>query len=636
MADGALGEDPRSAPAKRATFSGRTTHIDRPSRFTSNIGKMVYDWEGKEAECYRLYVEERLTVDAVMRHYAAVGFNPSKRAFQTQFKISWLTTEKRWDFPSKQNPAHKNEPLVARVKELWERNTNQKEMLRILNSEGFDIKERELMRLRARNRWLLRVPNGMQARSYAAPLTPQPDTETHDSEQAAHLEIVSASATSIEQIEAATEREASPSYRQRRRTRGWAGLPADPQGPPRFPSETTIDESKVYLNLENAQYREVRDQFQSICEEEGVAKKTIAGAEKWQAVKDRLIRENQHLQDAFWNDQLHRPELKALALDVICTDVTKRMRTLERRMTIAEAKNALSINPEESRQIRNAFYATLKADCFTSKLEAGNEHWQDLKSQWIAGSELLQRILAPGAADPDHFLKVKAIEVLCRDVMKRLRDDQTKRDPTRKKQASSGPGPGPAPPRPAAPSNASTTLDHTSAAPTAQMTLTQSSSEQLAASRSDLQIDPSLLLAAHDSSIAAAHHQQASYEQQSHYNAASRQASSYPIDSYAPNTCPPQPQAIAIFCRLSPISPVQREPKIWLDVLATGSIAELRHLILSRHPGTTVARIEGVVSDQSGREILYPLDQDDELYSYVAHVSGGKATFVVHLVESYT
>jgi hypothetical protein len=36
-------------------------------------------------------------------------------------------------------------------------------MLRILNEEdGFDIKERELMRV-SENRWLLRVPNGMKS-----------------------------------------------------------------------------------------------------------------------------------------------------------------------------------------------------------------------------------------------------------------------------------------------------------------------------------------------------------------------------------------------------------------------------------------------------------------------------------------
>jgi hypothetical protein len=92
------------------------------------------------------------------------------------------------------------------------------------------------------------------------------------------------------------------------------------------------------------------------------------------------------------------------------------------------------LKPEESRQLRNAFYQVLKADHFTSKLEAGEDHWKELKAQWINGSELLQNLLAPGDADPQHQEKVKAMEVLCRDVMKRLRDDQTKRDPTRKKK----------------------------------------------------------------------------------------------------------------------------------------------------------------------------------------------------------
>src|SRR5271155_3366555 len=83
------------------------------------------------------------------------SFNPSKRAYQTQFK--------RWAFPSKQNPVHRNLDLVARVKQLWEQNSSQRDMLSILNNEGYNVKERELMRLRAKHRWLLRVPNGMKA-----------------------------------------------------------------------------------------------------------------------------------------------------------------------------------------------------------------------------------------------------------------------------------------------------------------------------------------------------------------------------------------------------------------------------------------------------------------------------------------
>ncbi|KAK5240478.1 hypothetical protein LTR16_010590, partial [Cryomyces antarcticus] len=123
--------------------------------------------------------------------------------------------------------------------------------------------------------------------------------------------------------------------KRRRRTRGWAGLPADPPGPPRFPSETTIDESKAYLSLDNTLYRQIRDQFTEICHEAGVIKKTKAGPEKWQAVKDKLMHENPHLQHVFFGD-LTNTEQKKLSLDVVCTDVTKRMRTVESRMTIAD------------------------------------------------------------------------------------------------------------------------------------------------------------------------------------------------------------------------------------------------------------------------------------------------------------
>ena len=326
--------------------------------------------------------------------------------------------------------------------------------------------------------------------------------------------------------------------KRRRRTRGWAGLPADPPGPPRFPSETTLDESKAFLSLDNSLYRQARDQFQAICEHESVLKKTDAGPEKWQKTKDRLISENPHLQHIFWNDQTHKLEQKALALDVICTDVTKRMRTLERRMTIAEAKNVIAINPEESRQVRNAFYALLVADEFTSKLETGDEHWNELKGRWIADSPILQRILAAGPSDPQHQVKVRAIEVLCRDVMKRLRDDQAKKDPSRRRQFAGGPGPGPAPPR-HVPQTAVDMYPHV--APTAPMLVSQMSEmsnggqshdhnvtnqgqghvhnhthnhHSAAASAaaaaavqqaSELQIDPSLLLAAADPSVVNGH-----------------------------------------------------------------------------------------------------------------------------------
>lgn len=510
-------------------------------------------------------------------------------------------------------------------------------MLRILNEEdGFDIKERELMRVRAKNRWLLRVPNGMKshpggssarsADSHAAlqeleqAMYPQgtmhgvPETQKNElmvpRAQSPELspEVIAKRKERLEKLQAeSAERWAS--RKRRRRTRGWAGLPADPPGPPRFPSETTIDESKQFLSLDTELYRQIRDHFQRICEDSGVIKKTIAGPERWQATKDRLIQESPHLQSVFWgnNSQL---DAKALALDVVCTDVTKRMRTLERRMTIAEAKNVLGINPEESRQIRNAFYQTLKSDHFTSKLEAGDEHWKELKQQWIGGSELLQSILAPGEVDPQHNSKIKAMEVLCRDVMKRLRDDQTKRDPSRKK---------------------SLPVDNgiSSGISNGISTLASQALASAPATRndySDLQIDPSLLLAAaNDPSLSMGQPQQYQQHQQHPTSAAFASSSTHLGSS----------MSIPVYFRLSPLSQIQHPTKLWLGTLTSGSVEELRQLATSKHPDATLVRIEGVVRENNGHEVSFEIDEDDELGAYFAHVNGGKATFVVQLNGAY-
>lgn len=557
----------------------------------------------------------------------------SKRAFQTQFK--------RWEFPSKQNPAHKNAQLVARVKELWERNTNQRDMLRILNEEGFQIKERELMRVRAKNRWLLRVPNGMKSQmtvempaehpedegllalqqevykqdasfDKAESLPPEPTATATESSTSPGLspEVIAKRKERLDRLKSeSAERWAS--RKRRRRTRGWAGLPADPPGPPRFPSETTIDESKQYLSLDNALYRNLREQFQHICEEAGFIKKTIAGPEKWQAAKDKLIRESPHLQQVF-NAAPNQRDAKALALDVVCTDVTKRMRTLERRMTIAEAKNALGINPEESRQIRNAFYDALRADHFTSKLEAGDEHWQKLKAQWIRNSPLLQRILEPGTADPEHTAKLKALEVLCRDVMKRLRDDQTKRDPARKRSTpranshnSALNGPSESHIIGNGISNGISTLasQALASAPIASNEI------------GDMQIDPSLLQAANDPSSFSTHPQ---------HEAGS--AFEYMDPMLHSSLLTP------VLLRISSHSNLQGPPaKAWLEKLATRSVEELRQLIAARYPYAIISQIEGVDKDGSGNETLFHVAEDDDLDAYLNHMHGRKAVLVLTL-----
>ncbi|OQE29688.1 hypothetical protein PENSTE_c002G02076 [Penicillium steckii] len=600
---------------------------------------MVYDWAGKRDICYRMYIQDKKALEEIMEYLrTAYQFGPSKRAYQTQFK--------RWGFPSKQNPAHKNVQLVNRVKELWEHNTNQRDMLRILNEEGYEIKERELMRVRAKNRWLLRVPNGMKSQLNTGTQDKQPEDEgllalQHEVYKQ-DTEFESAETLPPQSVTPIVEDPASPglspevaakrkerleqlksesaerwaSRKRRRRTRGWAGMPADPPGPPRFPSETTIDESKQYLNLDNSMYRRLRDHFQRICEDAGFVKKTAAGPERWQAAKDKLIQESPHLQQVF-NAEPNQRDAKALALDVVCTDVTKRMRTLERRMTIAEAKNALGINPEESRQIRNAFYDTLRADHFTSKLEAGDEHWQDLKTQWIRNSPLLQRILeprgGPGQADPDHIMKFKAMEVLCRDVMKRLRDDQTKRDPARKRSTprrSSNP--------PHTTSSNETPVGNNIIGNGISNGISTLASQALASAPitgsdlGDMQIDPSLLQAANDTS---------SFTNPQHEEPGGAFEYMDPIIS-------PSLLHTPISFEISSQSHLQGPPpKNWMEKLASRSVDELRQIISNKYPYAIISKIEGIDRDDHGNENIFLIDEDHELDGYLGHVNGRKALF---------
>ena len=210
------------------------------------------------------------------------------------------------------------------------------------------------------------------------------------------------------------------SKKRRRRTRGWAGLPADPPGPPRFPSETTLESSKSCLGLENASYLEIRARFQDICQKHQISKKTTAGPDRWQAAKSQLIQSHPHLQQVFQMEEQPQLDQMRLSLDVICMDVTKRLRTMEHQMTLAEAKNLLDINPEEGRRLRQALMDTLTLHNFVNKHESGN--WEQLKQIWMAETGLNDRI--PAIGSPAYEQSLRAVQVICRDIMKRWRDAQ--------------------------------------------------------------------------------------------------------------------------------------------------------------------------------------------------------------------
>lgn len=605
-------------------------------------------------------------------------------------------------------------------------------MIETLQDEGFPINDRELIRLRLRLKLLLResVPRprrkrggneeaqqpGEKKRSKAISgrgLINQlgnailaDDSQSEDSADAADVHegeaerpassnaLVSAVAPELqagdESTPLSTEEALRKQLRQeqlqlesdekwrtrkrRRRTRGWAGLPADAPGePPRFPSETTIDEAKAYLELDNEMYRHVRERFAQICKEQDVVKKTIAGPEKWAEIVRQLISESEHLTGIFEQepdvfssvDALFRPKgQRALSIDVICMDVTKRLRTMDSRMTLADAKNILGMNPEQTRHLRSAFAAKLKADHFTNKHEAGEQHWAELKTAWVNESELLSRTLAAGEADPEYSRKLRAMEVLARDVMKRQQQEKTAKDPTRKKQVHQGPGPGPARPviAPQAPSSRSrnVTTARTDAHSTSQTDYDNMAS---LASAADLQIDPSLLLAASDAAIlpTTSYHADPTPQNQYQYHAPvvsqayrpaaqiqSPSTTAYPhqqqnhqpyFPAPATTTSPPPPPSISlpipIYFRLHPHSSTPFPNKsVWLSILHSVSVQEVKQLAMREHPGTSVLRLEGLVSvgggsDQDNREVEVEVGDDGELGAYLGHVGRGKVMFVV-------
>ena len=486
-----------------------------------------------------------------------------------------LTSRQRWDFPGKHNPAHKNPALVARLQELWQQNYTQKDMVDTLHDEGFPINDRELIRLRLRLKLLLRESRSKSQRKQTADGRVQKKAkkrpqvfprsglinqlgnailaEESSSEESEEEDIVEQSQAPVERDEETDLQSVEESIRKqlryeklqnesdekwrtrkrRRRTRGWAGLPADAFGePPRFPSETTIDEAKAHLSLDNGTYRKLRQRFFDVCKAEGVIKKTIAGPEKWAQIVQQLIQEDTHLSGVFLSepevleghDALFRPKgQKALSLDVICMDVTKRLRTMDSRMTLADAKNMLGLNPEQTRHARSAFAAKLKVDHFTNKHEAGEQHWADLKTAWVNESQELARALEQGEADPEYATKLKAIEVLARDVMKRQQQEKTAKDPNRKKQVHHGPGPGPAPPVVAPhPTNIRRRSQHDAHASIAALNTTHATYNNLIAlaESADTQIDPSLLLAANDAAILPTQtYQPENHYSQQHYHA---------------------------------------------------------------------------------------------------------------------
>ncbi|KAM0253407.1 hypothetical protein ACHAP5_000436 [Fusarium lateritium] len=642
-----------------------------------------------------MYITERRSLEDIMVHMKNVyQFAPSKRAFQVQFS--------RWKFPTKQRLKHKDDRLVKRIHDLWQKNVPQGEMLRILTDEdGFDINARELMRIRARNKWPLRVRHGDRARSgdleqddevLENDSSPTEDGDVMNSipDQETGLVDHSSTGNSTNSV-ALPPKPPKISKRQSRRNRKHL---SEAEHIVRFPSEMTLNDSKEVLGLGASTYLETRECFARICQEESIVKKTLAGPGRWDYVKNRLIHERPYLQQVLWISK-ENLERKQLALDIICTDVTKRIRNQETKMTLVDARNELGLNPEESHEIRAALHEVLCDAQFTCKSDGTPEQWQELKKQWFEKSTRLKTIPL-GGDDEQSRRKIRAIEIVARDVIKRKRDEKrskgTKSGETvkqkgttqRKPQSNiqeSPPVHGEQPPQhqhqvqqigenspsfsapegeatrsssPASPALMNDGLDNdmdntgyeaiheptdSQMAYTARPLATSHRPVQLQATNGTLP-QPHRMLG---SSATTGVPMNSQYGSSPMYlgnqpNYIEQQYVPHQFSTPAPSTmfqtvpAVPASASFAVFLRLHSSSTYVTNTNLWISTMASQSIQELRQAAVAKFPGALCVRVEGIIKDPKGSELPLQIQGDDELGAYFAHMQGGSPTFAVQLV----
>ncbi|KAK3115683.1 hypothetical protein LTR53_004746 [Teratosphaeriaceae sp. CCFEE 6253] len=576
-----------------------------------------YDWDDKKDICYQLYVEEKKTPGQIVKYFAEhfgvpESEIPSARLFRRQFQEKW------------QFPAHKprmspvdQEVLVERMRQLWEQNLPVTQIRQTLEGEGWEMGDNEFQRLRKGNglirRGMLGAYDTVAGAGKKAGKKRKRDTAEHGEPEISTPGVTPAEAARRAQhladVQAQSD-QAMATRKRRRRIRGYGHLGPDAPGlPPRYGSETTLDECKSFLQLSNDVYNTVRGEFEAICHDMEIErKKTAVECGLWQAAKDRLVGENIHLSATL---DLNQPdyERKANALDVICADVTKRMRNRPKKLTISEANNVLGLNPNASKELRRAFYNILEQDQYTTRLACGDEHWNELSQAWFATSPVLQTVMAEGDAH-----ELKCVELLCRDACKRHNDDCARRDPTRRQfqQKDYGPGPG-------------------TARPAVVKTVAKKSAAAVKAE------DGKMKTAA----MVASPEKKGKGKKVTKVHAKSKPAitaiSLDPALADPELIPPPEPLAIPAQFRLAPQSQiVGNHPRSWPGELTSRTVAALHQAATSKAGAARVTRVHGMIKSEGGNgEESYGIERNEELDVYLEAAGEEGASFLVLLEGGY-
>jgi len=200
----------------------------------------------------------------------------------------------------------------------------------------------------------------------------------------------------------------------------------------------SMDDCKSILHVDDDAYWNIRDSFKLICMEMGVQEKKYATG-FWNVAIARLIEKNVHLHGLRTievgptQEDAEKHKLQLSALDKICIAVAKVLREGGPRVQPSNPKTILGLNRSTTNEVMQSFESFLKQEyLLTSKSGLKEDQRKDIISRWITSSPLLQGVLHsmnpdPNQAQVEQAEKLRALERLCRDILKKLRAAATKR-----------------------------------------------------------------------------------------------------------------------------------------------------------------------------------------------------------------
>ncbi|CAH0056559.1 unnamed protein product [Clonostachys solani] len=598
---------------------------------------MTFKWEIHKPLIRRLYIDEGRTLDEIQDFMKTVhDFTPSRR--------SWQLHISRWGFKKKHKTEIYDEKLVARVKELWGKNLSHPEILEIVVKEGgWKIDTRDLKQIRAQHKLSLRI---------SRPLVAAGDTSsTPAKEQPSSHQITPVQPAAAILAETQFEPVIQPGSQSERR--GRARHSQKPDGTSsRFPSEMTIEEARLLLSLDDAQYQQLASQFRNSCQQNGILKKTSVSSELWETLKGQLISDIPQLQRALvrFPDNL---EMKTLALEIICSNVTKRIRVATKKISLPEAKNILGLNPNEARKMREALCEVLRDANCSYKSDVTATEWRQLKKQWGEKCEAVQRAIDLSPDHVDYNKTYRAIELLAKNVIARIQQTQKQNGeyvPHHKQK------------QPTVPisqrSNVSSMLDAGNSQvaggdpigllsntgpenePSYNTMASQNLQSRYGRTATKLPAAGGVLRTVGQTSASHAHvtvsgmpdlsatdHQVPSAIQEDSQQQFLFQAAATAFQ----NTQPMQVEPVAAYFRLHLASGFPTAP-LWIATMNEPSVMEVRRIVSERHPDAFCARIEGIVKGGMGVEVPLKIEDDEELRAYMSHLQGAAPTFRVQLV----